>query len=80
MTERRRTPRQRTLKGGSIWYASAPTIDCVIRNLSAAGACLVFAKPMAVPNQFTLLIKPERMKRSCEVEWRSNKSVGVQFK
>jgi hypothetical protein len=79
MTERRRTPRQRTLKGGTIIFGTAPDIDCVIRNLTEIGAALEVGRSAGIPDHFTLLIKPEIVKRTCRVVWRSAKRIGVEF-
>jgi hypothetical protein len=77
--ERRKIPRQRTLKGGSIIFGLAAAIDCVIRNLSDAGASIEVDSPVGIPDDFALLIKPEAVKRNCHVEWRSAKRIGVHF-
>ena len=45
MDEKRKLPRHRTLKAGSITFNRASGIDCRVRNLSAAGACLEVASP-----------------------------------
>lgn len=79
MEERRKTPRKRTFKGGSITFGLAPAIGCVIRNLSDAGASVEVESPVEIPDDFSLLIKPEAIKRNCRVEWRSAKRIGVQF-
>jgi PilZ domain len=79
MTEKRRFPRLRTLKGGLILFGLAPAIDCVIRNLSEAGAQLVVQTPVGIPDEFTLLIKPELTKRACRVVWRKADKIGVRF-
>lgn len=78
MEERRATPRLRTLKGGLILFGSAPTFDCVIRNMSDVGALLVVS-PAGIPDEFTLVIKPEMRKRACRVVWRSADRMGVHF-
>jgi hypothetical protein len=78
MTKRRETPRRRTLKGGSITFGGAG-IDCVIRNLSKTGAALEIESPVGIPDDFTLLIKPELSKRHCHVVWRAAKKIGVRF-
>ena len=80
MNEHRNSPRQRTYKGGSISYASAPAIDCIIRNLSDTGACPEVCNAIGIPDNFKLIIKPELLTRSCEVAWRSAQRVGVRFK
>jgi hypothetical protein len=78
MNEHRKALRQRTYKGGSISFGSAPAVECVIRNMSETGACLEVASP-GVPDNFTLLIKPELLKRSCSVAWRTDQRIGVRF-
>jgi hypothetical protein len=79
MSENRRSARLRTYKGGSIIFGVAAAIDCIIRNMSETGAALEVDNPVGVPNEFTLLIKPEFVKRNCQVIWRSAKRIGVQF-
>lgn len=69
----------RTFKGGSIIFGAAAAIDCTIRNLSETGASLEVTSPVGIPDEFTLLIKPEFVKRSCRVAWRSARRMGVQF-
>jgi hypothetical protein len=78
MDEKRRAQRQRTFKGGSISLSSG-IVECVIRNLSNTGAMIECSQPAAVPDTFLLIIKPELLKRSCEVAWRSGKRIGVRF-
>ncbi len=79
MNEHRRRPRLRTFKGGSIIFGVAAAIDCLIRNMSETGAALEIEAPIGIPDEFTLLIKPEFLKRRCKVVWRSAKRIGVQF-
>jgi hypothetical protein len=78
MTESRVSPRQRTFKGGSISLPSG-IIECVIRNMSSTGAKIELAAPIALPDTFKLIIKPEIITRSCKVVWRSGHRIGVQF-
>jgi hypothetical protein len=73
---KRRAPRLRTLKGGSIIFGLAAAVDCVIRNKSATSAALEVESPVGIPDEVTLLIKPEFTKRSCKVAWRSAKRPG----
>ena len=77
--DKRRAPRLRTFKGGSIIFGLAAAIDCTIRNISETGASLEVASPVGIPDEFTLLIKPEFVKRDCQVAWRSAKRIGVRF-
>ena len=78
MSERRRSPRLRTLKGGSILFGTAAAIDCIIRNMSDIGA-RIEVPSVGIPDNFTLLIKPEMRKRACQVVWRSANGLGVRF-
>jgi len=79
MVERRTAPRHRTFKGGSISFAGAGGIECVVRNLSAAGACLEVASPIGIPDEFDLIIRPEYQRRRCHLVWRKAQRIGVRF-
>jgi hypothetical protein len=78
MEEPRGSPRLRTLKGGLILFGTAPAFDCVIRNMSETGALLVVSSA-GIPDEFTLVIKPEMRKRACRIAWRSVDKIGVHF-
>ena len=60
-------------------FGIAAAMDCIIRNMSATGAALEVESPVGIPDNFTLLIKPELLKRDCRVAWRSAKRLGVRF-
>jgi len=77
--ERRSAQRHRTLKAGHIAFNRAGTIDCRVRNLSEIGACLEVAGQVGIPDEFTLLIEYDHLKRRCRVMWRSPKQLGVKF-
>ena len=77
--DKRRAPRLRTLKGGSIQFGLAAAIDCIVKNMSQTGAALEVQSPVGIPDEFTLVIKPESLKRNCRVAWRSAKRIGVEF-
>jgi hypothetical protein len=79
MREHRASQRSRTLKSGTISFDSAAGIDCVVRNVSDAGACLEVVSPIGIPNEFVLVIKPDSLFRSCRVAWRSARRIGVRF-
>lgn len=80
MAEKRKNQRLRTLKGGAISFVGGVPIECVIRNMSDAGACLELSNPALPPENFTLIIKPELLTRSCQVVWRSSNRIGVRYK
>ena len=79
MSDNRTSQRQKTFKGGTISFDRAAGIDCIVRNLSATGARLQIESHMGIPEEFTLVIKPEFIRRSCQVAWRAGRNIGVRF-
>lgn len=79
MSEQRIDKRHRTFKGGTISFDRAAGISCIVRNLSKTGACLELDSVFGIPDEFTLVIKPEYLKRTCHVAWRSVNRIGVKF-
>ena len=78
--ERRKTARHRVLQGGSIsFHHLGAKIDCTVRNLSEAGACLVVTSPLGIPNEFDLVLDRENTPRRCRVIWHSANRIGVEF-
>ena len=77
--EHRKGLRRRAFKGGSISFDRAAGIDCIVRNLSKGGAMLEVESPLGIPDDFTLVIKPEYLRRECHVVWRKAKQIGVRF-
>jgi hypothetical protein len=79
MDDKRARQRQRTFKGGSVSWTGGVSVDCIIRNLSETGALLELSNANGIPDTFTLIIKPELLKRSCQIAWRSESRFGVRF-
>jgi len=79
MEERRKVQRRRTLKAGSISFNRAAGIDCSLRNLSAAGACLEVASQVGIPNDFLLVVDSDHLQKPCHVIWRTATRLGVEF-
>lgn len=79
MDEKRKVQRHRTLKAGNIIFNRAGEIDCCVRNLSPAGACLEVASPLGIPDQFVLVVEADHLKQPCHVVWRSATRMGVAF-
>jgi hypothetical protein len=77
--ERRKVPRRRTLKAGLISFNRAATIECQVRNLSPVGACLDVSSQIGIPDEFTLVVDHERLKKKCRVIWRKPTRLGVEF-
>jgi hypothetical protein len=80
MPERKGQPRRRTLKAGKIVFDRRTCVmDCMVRNVSATGACLELPSTVGVPDRFDLVIAPEPRARPCRVAWKDNTRVGVTF-
>jgi hypothetical protein len=79
MDEKRKVARRRTLKAGSIAFNRAAGIDCRVRNLSPAGACLEVASQVGIPDDFVLVIETDRLTQQCRVIWRTATRMGVEF-
>lgn len=80
MDEKRMLQRHRTLKAGSIIFNRAAGIDCCVRNLSPAGACLEVASQVGIPDEFVLVIDVDHVRQPCHVIWRSPTRMGVEFR
>jgi hypothetical protein len=80
MDERRKVHRHRTLKAGSISFNRAAGIDCRVRNLSPAGACLEVVSQVGIPDDFMLVIEIDHLKAPCHVIWRTATRMGVEFR
>lgn len=78
MDDRRRMPRSRTFKSGTIALADG-SVDCLVRNLSTSGACLEIKGTATIPKTFKLIVKPDNVFRTCEVIWQERHRVGVVF-
>jgi PilZ domain-containing protein len=77
--DHRTAQRQRTYKGGRIHLRHASTIDCLVRNLSDAGASLEIESPVGIPDAFEISIAGEDRPRRCRVAWRKERRIGVKF-
>ena len=79
MDERRKVQRHRTLKAGSITFNRDGGVDCRVRNLSPAGACLEVASQLGIPDEFVLVVEIDHVKAPCHVIWRTATRLGVAF-
>jgi hypothetical protein len=55
-----------------------PTLPCVIWDISETGAKLAAGRPLLLPECFTLLFSATDHRR-CQVRWRGEKFIGVEF-
>jgi hypothetical protein len=79
MDERRNRTRQRVLKAGTIEFNRAGGISCLVRNVSAGGACLEVESPLGIPETFNLVILGDKSVHRCKVVWQNAKRIGVAF-
>ena len=80
MEQVRIAERRRVLKGGKIRFnGNFSTIDCVVRDLSTAGARLKLDHGAIVPDRFRLALDQDGREFACEVRWRTLNQLGVEF-
>ncbi|MCF6322438.1 MAG: PilZ domain-containing protein [Rhizobiaceae bacterium] len=78
--EKRICHRPRQFKGARIligWENS--TIDCILRDITDAGARLQLSFQFCVPNKFDLVVVRANDKFGCEIVWRQGNDIGVKF-
>jgi hypothetical protein len=81
MAEHRAYPRHRTLKAGKIVFNHRfSVVDCTVRNLSAGGARLDVSSTFGIPDDFDLLVEPDKAMRACRVAWKDEHRLGVTFR
>jgi PilZ domain len=80
MPERRHSLRARMLRAGKIVFNNkSSVIDCMVRNLSRSGACLLVPNVIGVPSTFELLIEGEDASRPCKMIWNDRNRIGIEF-
>jgi len=78
-------PRYRTQNTGSIMFRPNMgfhpngVVDCLVTNLSVAGARLQVASGIGIPNDFVLRRDFDGVELPCHVIWRSGRQLGVKF-
>jgi len=81
MLERRHSERARTLRAGKIVFNNKTSvIDCMVRNTSRNGACLLVASVIGIPSTFDLLIEGDGASRSCKMVWNNQNRIGIEFR
>ena len=73
-------PRKRVLKSGIIDLGAGGTITCSVKNISESGALLEAITPLFIPDRFKLIVQTEHLSRPCQVIWRKEKRMGIEFK
>ncbi len=72
-------PRRTLLAGKIVWNFGQSVIDCVVRNLSDAGACVQVESTRDVPDRFLLTVHGSPEQRPCKLAWQSDNRIGVSF-
>ena len=78
MQQERSAQRRRVLKAGQILFG-ASAIDCVVRNSSATGACILLKSPLWFPESFVLAVASDGVSRRCHIVWRKEGQIGIAF-
>jgi hypothetical protein len=65
--------------GQIISLVGQPIINCIVQDISAAGARLAVPVPDVVPDYFVLHYGSEQVKPKCRVRWRHGNELGVEF-
>lgn len=80
MSERRNSARQKSFLQGRIYFNNGRSaVDCLIRDLSAEGAKLIFSETGSVPGHVDLHIPQKDQTLRARVQWRSECEIGVAF-
>lgn len=79
MQERRRSSRSDVLKGAKIVLGTSSVIDCVVRNVTNAGARIQIANTVKLPEGLGLSFDGGFSIRPCRIAWRTVTETGVEF-
>ncbi len=80
MAERRSSARQKSFLQGRVYFNNRRnSADCLVRDVSAHGARLVFGEIITIPDVFELYLSNKDAIQRAEVQWRRGKEIGVGF-
>lgn len=80
MDERRDSTRHKSFLRGFVHVDKRRgAMSCLIRDLSATGARIVFSDTVAIPDIVTLHIPQKEQTLEARVEWRRGDEIGVKF-
>ena len=80
MQERRKITRTRVIKGAKLLLGKSSVRDCVVRDLSDAGAGVEVPNTIDLPEALDLTFNGGRSLRPCRLVWRKINKTGVEFK
>jgi hypothetical protein len=76
----RTSPRKDCYKVGLLMFDEASHgLECVVWNVSAAGAMIEFSPEIVPPETFRLVARALSVDRTCRILWRKGWKVGVVF-
>jgi hypothetical protein len=76
--ETRGATRFNVLGAGTIEFDGGE-INCVVRDMSIAGAALEVFGSRSIPDHFTLALPADRQRIPCHIVWRKEDRMGVAF-
>ena len=80
MEERRQTPRHKSLLRGRVYFNNrSSTAECLVRDISAQGARLIFADEVLMPDVMELYIPAKEQTLRAQVVWRNANEAGIAF-
>ncbi len=80
MAERRIAARHKSFLRGKIYFNKRlSTVDCLVRDISATGARLIFSQAVTTPDTIELYIPQKDETLRADVQWRNGTEVGVSF-
>jgi hypothetical protein len=79
MQERRKTRRMRALKGAKLILGKSSTRDCVVRDVTDAGAGVELPNTLDLPEALDLTFDRGGPPRRARLVWRKLSKTGVKF-
>lgn len=80
MPERRTAARQKSFLRGRISFNHGRSAaDCLIRDISARGARLIFSATIAIPDIVDLYVPQKEQTLRAHVQWRHGDELGIAF-
>ena len=80
MEERRKVLRHKSLLRGRVYYNNRnSTAECLVRDISAHGARLIFADEVTIPDVVELYIPAKEQSFRAQVVWRHISESGIAF-
>jgi len=80
MAERRHSARQKSFLRGCVYFNKRRNaIDCLIRDISDAGARIIFSDTVSIPDVVDLHIPQKEQTVRAHVQWRHGDEVGLAF-